>query len=86
MEQSSALPIESVEGEATMTTINPWKKAAECERFLRTAVDPQKQAILTNLRELWIALATERNWSTPNWDDEVEQIDDVHAHLTRLPH
>jgi hypothetical protein len=69
-----------------MSKINPWKKVAECERVLRIAVDPQKQAILTNLRELWISLATEGNWSTPNWDEEVQAIDDVHAHLTRLPH
>jgi hypothetical protein len=68
------------------TIIDPWEKAADCERSLLTAVDPQKQAILTSLRELWISLATEVNWSTPNWDKEAEAICQIHADLTRPPH
>jgi hypothetical protein len=39
-----------------MTNIDPWEEAADCERSLETATDPQKRTILTKLCNLWIVL------------------------------
>jgi hypothetical protein len=43
-----------------MSQVDPWKKAADCERALRITVDPIRREILSNIREFWIALADER--------------------------
>src|SRR4051812_33800470 len=45
--------------EARMSRIDPWEKAADCERAIQAAADPQQKTILKNLRYLWIALANE---------------------------
>ena len=45
--------------EATMSRRDPWEKAADCERAIQAAADPQQKTILKNLRYLWIALANE---------------------------
>ena len=42
-----------------MSRIDPWEKAADCERAIQAAADPQQKTILKNLRYLWIALANE---------------------------
>jgi hypothetical protein len=46
--------------------IEPWDKAAECERALRRASDPRTRAILAELRDLWIALGNESAFLSPN--------------------
>jgi hypothetical protein len=43
-----------------MSQLDPWEKAADCERALRITVDPIQRDILSNIREFWIALANER--------------------------
>ena len=42
-----------------MLRVDPWEKAADCERAIQAAADPQQKTILKNLRYLWIALANE---------------------------
>ncbi len=42
-----------------MPQIDPWEKAADCERALRITVDPIRRETLSNIREFWIALAQE---------------------------
>ena len=41
--------------------IDPWEKAAECERSLRATPNLQQRAILEMLRNLWIALGNTKN-------------------------
>ena len=43
-----------------MASVDPWEKAADCERSLQTAIDPERRAVLGKLRDLWIALANTR--------------------------
>ena len=42
-----------------MASVDPWEMATECGRAVQTVTDPQRRAILTNLQDLWIALANE---------------------------
>ena len=42
-----------------MSQVDPWEKAADCERALRITVDPVYRETLSNIREFWIALAHE---------------------------
>jgi hypothetical protein len=66
-----------------MPIIDPWDKAAECERFIQATNDPQRRAILTNLRERWVALANQVALGRPDWQDEAQRIDRLHADATR---
>ena len=43
-----------------MLQVEPWEKAADCERALRLTLDPIYRENLTNIREFWIYLAHKR--------------------------
>jgi hypothetical protein len=45
-----------------MLQIDPWERAAECERALQTANDPTRREILTDVRKLWMGLANARSF------------------------
>src|SRR5690349_17494391 len=47
------------EREVFMPQVDPWEKAADCERALRITIDPIHRETLSNIREFWIALAQE---------------------------
>ena len=36
-----------------MLQVEPWEKAADCERALRLTLDPIYRENLTNIREFW---------------------------------
>jgi hypothetical protein len=40
-----------------MAQVDPWEKAADCEREIRLTFDPVHRETLSNIREFWIALA-----------------------------
>src|SRR3954465_7225272 len=70
--------------EATMSRIDPWEKAADCERAIQAAADPQQKTILKNLRYLWIALANESDcMSADEFAHESETIGRLHVALAR---
>jgi hypothetical protein len=70
--------------EATMSRIDPWEKAADCERAIQSAADPQQKTILKNLRYLWIALANESEcMSADEFARESETIGRLHIALVR---
>ena len=65
-----------------MSEIDPWEKAADCQRAVQAAIDPQHQAMLTHLRNLWIALGNERDFmSADELAKEVEAIGRLHVEL-----
>jgi hypothetical protein len=70
-----------------MSQVDPWEKAADCERALRITVDPIRREILGNIREFWIALAQERPFlSDEDLAAEIEVISHFHAKLDRDIH
>ena len=58
-----------------MSRIDPWEKAADCERAIQAAADPQQKTILKNLRYLWIALANESDCMSA--DEFAHDIDET---------
>ena len=62
--------------------IDPWEKAAECERSLTATPNLQQRAILEMLRNLWIALGNTKNLMTnAQISKELETIGRVHADM-----
>lgn len=39
-----------------MSEVDPWGKAAECQRAIEIVADPERRVVLNSLRNLWIAL------------------------------
>src|ERR1700680_3512844 len=65
-----------------MLRVDPWEKAADCERALRLTLDPVHQANLTNIRELLISLAKSRLFlSEHEFARQAEAIGRLHASL-----
>jgi hypothetical protein len=66
-----------------MFQLDPWEKAADCERALRLAIDPVHRERLVNIREFWISLADEKPFlSEDEFAKQVEAIGRLHADLT----
>ena len=65
-----------------MVQLDPWEKAADCERALRLVLDPVHRENLTNIREFWISLANKRRYlSEHQFAREAEAIGRLHANL-----
>ena len=63
-----------------MSQIDPWEKAAECARAIELSIDPHRKAVLTNLEQMWIALANQRNFLTKDeLAREAETIGRLHV-------
>src|SRR5579859_1150678 len=65
--------------------IDPWVKAAECERAIRVVADPERRSVLISLRSLWVALGNEdaiRDRSRQS--GQVPMIAQIHAELMSL--
>jgi len=42
-----------------MSELDPWGKAAECERAIEIVADPERRVVLHSLRSLWVALGNQ---------------------------
>jgi hypothetical protein len=68
-----------------MLQIDPWVKAAECERVIRVVADPERRSVLMSLRGLWVALGHEG--ATLDWSGQagpVPKIAQIHFELMSL--
>jgi hypothetical protein len=62
--------------------IDPWEKAAECVRAIQISTDPHRKDVLTNLQQMWITLANQRNLLTQaERAREAEKISRLHSML-----
>ena len=74
-----------VDREAEMSQVDPWEKAAECARAIQISDDPHRKAVLNNIRQMWMALANERSFLSPeHLAREVETIRRLHVTLTGM--
>jgi hypothetical protein len=65
-----------------MVQVDPWEKAADCERAMRISIDPVHRDNLRNVREFWISLANARPFlSEHQFAKEAEAIGRFHARL-----
>ena len=39
--------------------VDPWSKAAECDRAIERVADPERRTVLESLRSFWIELGNE---------------------------
>jgi hypothetical protein len=51
-----------------MSKVDPWGKAAECQRAIEIVADPERRVVLSSLQSLWIALG-----NAPSSFDKFEQ-------------
>ena len=64
-------------------SVDPWEKAADCERAIRLTLDPIHRENLTNIREFWISLANKRRFLTEQeFANQAEAIGRIHANLS----
>jgi hypothetical protein len=65
-----------------MFQVDPWEKAADCERALRLTIDPIHREQLTSIREFWIELANSRPFlSEDDFARQAEEIGRFHASI-----
>ena len=65
-----------------MSQMDPWEKAADCERAIRLTIDPIHRENLANIREFWISLANKRRFLTEReFANQAEAIGRIHANL-----
>jgi hypothetical protein len=63
-----------------MIQVDPWEKAADCERALRVTIDPTHRDKLKDIREFWISLAYARPFLNEHqFAKEAEAIGRLHA-------
>ena len=68
-----------------MFQLDPWERAADCERELRLTIDPTRREKLINIRDFWISLAHRRVFLTESeFADEAQAITRLHANLITL--
>jgi hypothetical protein len=47
-----------------MMQVDPWGKAAECERAMAIVADPERRVILSKLHSVWVALGNKQSFLT----------------------
>jgi len=66
-----------------MSQVDPWEKAADCERAIQTARDPRAQDALKSVQKLWIALANKQClMTTAEFASQVEATNRLQVALT----
>jgi hypothetical protein len=65
-----------------MSLVDPWGKAAECERAIEVVADPERRVVLSSLRSLWIALGNEQSsFDGLERADQLSTIAQIHIEL-----
>jgi len=76
--------IPQITGEATMSMVDPWEKAADCERSAQAAIDPHRRAMLQKLRDLWVSLAN--RWNLMSEAEAAAAVEAINRrHIRLLP-
>jgi hypothetical protein len=75
----------NLSGNCAMPQIDPWVKAAECERAIRVVADPERRSVFVSLRSLWVALGNEQPaFDRSRQSGQVPMIAQIHAELMSL--
>jgi hypothetical protein len=62
--------------------VDPWSKAAECERAIERVADPERRTVLESLRRFWIALGNE--FPSAGGPDGVDHVSTMPRTRTQL--
>jgi hypothetical protein len=66
--------------------IDPWEKAAECDRAIRACSDRKRKPMLISLRRQWIAVGKEKAAGIIDWYIHAEEVDELHTNIVRSLH
>ena len=65
-----------------MVQVDPWCKAAECERAMEIVADPERRIVLSSLRSVWVALGNRQSLlEAPEQAGKVSTIAQIHTEL-----
>jgi hypothetical protein len=65
-----------------MLQVDPWGKAAECERAMQVVADPERRVVLSSLRSVWVALGNKRSFlESPDQAGQLSNIAQIHSEL-----
>ena len=65
-----------------MVQVDPWGKAAECERAMEIVADPECRVILCSLRSVWITLGNNQSFlDAPERVGQLSNIAQIHTEL-----
>jgi hypothetical protein len=65
-----------------MIQLDPWGKAAECERAIEIVADPERRVVLNSLRRVWIALGSQQSsFDGPGRAGHLSTIARIHTEL-----
>jgi hypothetical protein len=65
-----------------MIQLDPWGKAAECERAMQIVADPERRIVLSSLRSVWVALGNKQPFLEAR--DQVRQLSNIAQIHTEL--
>jgi hypothetical protein len=72
-------------GTDAMLQIDPWVKAAECERAIPVFADSERRSVLISLKRLWVALGNQQSiFGRHRQAARVPKIAQIHAELMSL--
>jgi hypothetical protein len=65
-----------------MLQVDPWGKAAECDRAMQVVADPERRVVLSSLRSVWVALGNKRSLlESPEQAGQLSNIAQIHTEL-----
>jgi hypothetical protein len=65
-----------------MLQLDPWGKAAECERAIEIVADPERRIVLGSLRSVWITLGNNQSFlDAPERVGQLSNIVQIHTEL-----
>ena len=71
--------------EISMVPVDPFEKAADCERSLQKSQEPERRLVLSKLRDLWIEVGNQRGAMTDEeLASDIERLGHIQSELTRF--
>jgi hypothetical protein len=68
-----------------MVRVDPWGKAAECERAMAVVADPERRIVLSSLRSVWVALGNKQSFlDGPEQAGQLSNIAQIHTELMSI--
>ncbi len=62
-----------------MLLLDPWTKAAECDRAIERVADPERRVILESLRRLWLDVSKSVTIATQDQANHLSAIAQIHT-------
>jgi hypothetical protein len=68
--------------EPAMLQLDPWRRAAECDRAIERVADPERRMVLEKLKSTWVALCSASSLlDDPDRADQFSLMVQIHAEL-----